>query len=306
MSTTFSGPSDGALSNSHPGSDTSKASASCPSRPKRITVPAILRRKAEPSGSPTSRPLVSLTAYDFTTAALLDSAGCVDVILIGDSLGGIVQGYETTIPVTLDEMVYHCRCVSRGVRTALVVGDMPFMSYQVSPEQALESAGRLVKEGGVSAVKLEGGAELAPTVKRLVAAGIPVMGHIGLTPQSFHVLGGHVRQGRTDEQRRKIVADAEALIEAGVFSLVLECIPADLAATITAAATCPTIGIGSGDACDGQILVINDLVGLRFGAPPPFVQQEASLATDLIAAVQRFAARVSTEPNALSASALLV
>lgn len=256
--------------------------------PKRVSVPGIRSRKlANKRGG-----ILCLTAYDYTMAALLDRTGIVDVILVGDSLSGIVQGFETTLPVTLEEMIYHCKCVSRGAQRAVVVGDMPFMTYQVSPEQALETAGRLVKEGGVAAVKLEGGVEIAPTVARLVAAGIPVIGHVGLTPQSYHTLGGHVRQGKTPQQRVKILTDAEAVADAGAFSIVLECIPETLAQEITSKVQCPTIGIGSGTDCDGQILVINDLLGLRLGTAPGFVQPEANLADEIAAAVGRFAERL--------------
>jgi len=225
-------------------------------------------------------------------SALLDSTSCVDLLLVGDSLSGIVQGFETTLPVTLDEMIYHSRCVVRGAQRALVVADMPFMSYQVSVEQALTNAGRLMKEAGVGAVKLEGGAELSETIARLLCAGIPVMGHVGLTPQSYHTLGGHKRQGKTAQQQEKILSDARALSDAGAFSVVLECIPATLALKITREISCPTIGIGCGDECDGQILVVNDLLGLRLGTAPAFVKPEANLSLDILLAVQRFAARV--------------
>ena len=259
--------------------------------PARITAPSLFRRKGE---DPESR-IVCLTAYDFSTAALLDAADCIDLLLVGDSLGCIVQGHETTLPVTLDEMVYHSRCVARGTQRALVVGDLPFMSYQVSPEQALGAAGRLVKEGGVAAVKLEGGVAMAKTIVRIVSAGIPVMGHVGLTPQSFHALGGHVRQGKSAAARARILEDAQAVSEAGAFALVLECIPEELALEITRTVKCPTIGIGSGAVCDGEILVTHDLVGLRPGKPPPFVRQEAQLGELIIDATRRFARRV-TEP----------
>lgn len=258
------------------------------SGPARITVPSLYRRKGK---GPESR-IVCLTAYDFATAVLLDAAGCVDVLLVGDSLGCIVQGHETTLPVTLDEVVYHARCVSRGAQGALVVGDLPFMSYQLSPEQALAAAGRLIKEGGVAAVKLEGGVAMADTIARIVSAGIPVMGHVGLTPQSFHALGGHVRQGKTAAQRARIIEDAQVVSEAGAFGLVLECIPEDLALEVTSTVKCPTIGIGSGAVCDGEILVTHDLVGLRPGKPPPFVHQEAQLGELMIEATRRFAKRV--------------
>ena len=202
-----------------------------------------------------------VTAYDFTMARLVDEAG-VDMVLVGDSLGMVVQGLTTTIPVTLDEMAYHCRAVARGLGRAHLVGDLPFMSYQVSPQQAVESAGKLMKEGACESVKLEGGQEVAEHVHRIVRAGVPVVGHVGLTPQSVHALGGFKVQGRGADGAEKVLADAVALEQAGAFAIVLEAIPPDLAAQVTALVSIPTIGIGAGAGCDGQVLVCTDLLGL--------------------------------------------
>jgi 3-methyl-2-oxobutanoate hydroxymethyltransferase len=213
----------------------------------------------------------------------VDSAG-VDVILVGDSVATVVQGHETTIPVSLDEMIYHCRCVTRGVERALVVGDLPFLSYQQSVSDAITSAGRLLKEGGVGAVKLEGGRHMAETVQAISAVDIPVMGHIGLTPQSFHRMGGHRVQGKSHRRGklhgvrsdRQIVEDAQVLEDAGAFAIVLEGVPQELAAEITSELSIPTIGIGAGPQCDGQILVVNDLLGMQ-GWVPKFVKKYADL-----------------------------
>jgi 3-methyl-2-oxobutanoate hydroxymethyltransferase len=213
-----------------------------------------------------------LTAYDATFARLLDEAG-VDVLLVGDSLGMVIQGHDTTLPVTLDEMIYHTRSVARGASRAHVVGDMPFMSYQASPEDGLRSAGRLLKEGGAHAVKLEGGAELGETVHRLVRAGIPVMGHVGLTPQSVHAMGGFRVQGKDADSAARIRDDARALEQAGAYAVVLEGIPAPLAAEITSTLEIPTIGIGAGPSCDGQVLVIYDLLGMNDAFKPKFVKR---------------------------------
>jgi 3-methyl-2-oxobutanoate hydroxymethyltransferase len=231
-----------------------------------VTVPDFLAAKQRGSR------LAVLTAYDYTTARLLDAAG-VDCLLVGDSLGMVVQGQPDALPVTLDEMVYHTRLVTRGTRRALVVADLPFMSYQVSPQQALASAGRLIKEGGAHAVKLEGGVRSAAAVAAVVAADIPVMGHIGLTPQSVRRLGGFKVQRDAD----RLLEDARAVEAAGAFALVVECVPADLAARITAAVKVPTIGIGAGPACDGQVLVTHDFLGLFDDLRPRFVKQYADL-----------------------------
>jgi len=202
-----------------------------------------------------------ITAYDFPTARLADQAG-VDIVLVGDSLGNVVLGLRNTIPVTLDQMIHHCAAASRGVERALLAADMPFMSHRISGDQALANAARLMQKGAVEAVKLEGGEEIAPTVERLVAAGIPVMGHIGLTPQSLHQLGGYRLQGRNESQVRRLLASARALSDAGVFSVVIEMVPAKVGRLLTEALPIPTIGIGAGAHCDGQVLVLHDMLGL--------------------------------------------
>ena len=253
-----------------------------PQKRTRVRVPDILNRKS--SARSTEDKITVITAYDFTMARLLDNAG-VDVILVGDSLGSVVQGETTTIPVTLDQMAYHCRCVTNGTEYALVVGDMPFMSYQISPERAVESAGRLMKEGGVGAVKLEGGVHMAPTIARITAVDIPVMGHVGLTPQSYHRMGGYKIQGTgagiegrpsAPGSRSRVIEDALAVQESGAFAVVLECIPFDLAQEITAELDIPTIGIGAGPHCDGQVLVSADMFGFQ-PRVPSFVKRYAEL-----------------------------
>jgi len=218
--------------------------------------------------------IAMVTAYDATFARILDDAGA-DVLLVGDSLGMVVQGNESTLPVTMDQMVYHARAVTRGARRAHVVGDMPFLSYQASVPEAVKNAGRLVAEGGVGSVKLEGGEEFAETVAAIVRASIPVMGHLGLTPQSVHKMGGYVVQGRDEEQARKIFRDAQALQSAGCYSLVLEGMPKELAREITASLRIPTIGIGAGIDCDGQVLVCYDLFGFNPDFKPKFVKRFA-------------------------------
>ena len=247
---------------------------------KRLTVPEIRARKGK-------SPLVVVTAYDFTMARLIDEAG-VDVVLVGDSLGMVVQGQGNTLTVTLDEMCYHGRAVARGTRRAHLVGDMPFMSYQVSPAHAVESAGRMLKEGAFESVKLEGGGEFAEHVRSIVRVGIPVMGHLGLLPQIVHALGGFHVQGRSAEAAEKMVRDARALEEAGAYSIVLEAIPPDVAAEITAAVHVPTIGIGAGASCDGQVLVISDLLGLARGQSPRFVKRYAELGDAVVRAVSAY------------------
>ncbi|MEQ9671048.1 3-methyl-2-oxobutanoate hydroxymethyltransferase [Coleofasciculus sp. G2-EDA-02] len=232
------------------------------------------------------RPLVVLTAWDYAIAQLLDAAG-VDIILVGDSLGMVTLGYETTLPVTLEEMLHHAKAVRRGVKQAFVVCDLPFLSYQESLQQAMHSAGRVLKETGAQAVKLEGGhPAIAQTVAHLTAAGIPVMGHVGLTPQSVHLLG-YRQQGKTEAAAERILAEAIALEQAGVFALVLEHIPADLARKITQTLTIPTIGIGAGADCDGQVLVTADLLGLS-ERQPPFAKLYANLRQMITQAVQDY------------------
>jgi 3-methyl-2-oxobutanoate hydroxymethyltransferase len=221
--------------------------------------------------------IAMVTAYDATFARLFDQAG-IDGILVGDSLGMVVQGQKNTLPVTMDEMVYHTRAVARGAQRAHVIGDLPFMSYQGSVEEALKNAGRLVQEGGAQSVKLEGGAEFAAVVEKIWRAGIPVMGHIGLTPQSVHRIGGFTVQGRDEDKAKKLFDDALALEAAGCYAIVLEAIPAELAADITRAISIPTIGIGAGVQCDGQILVSYDLLGMISDFKPKFVKRYADLA----------------------------
>jgi 3-methyl-2-oxobutanoate hydroxymethyltransferase len=231
--------------------------------------------------------ITMVTAYDATFARLFDDAG-MDILLVGDSLGMVVQGQDSTLPVTVDEVIYHCRAVVRGTRRAHVVGDMPFLSWQVSPEQALTNAGRFLSEGGAQAVKLEGGIDAAPTIERIVHAGIPVMAHVGLTPQSVHAMGGFRVQGKTEEAAERVLADAKAVAEAGAYSLVLEGIPTDLAKRITDEVDIPTIGIGAGPHCDGQVLVCYDLLGLTPELKPKFVKRYAEFFEEGVAAARRY------------------
>jgi len=254
-------------------------------REHRITVPALTRRKRR------GETLSMLTAYDFTFARIFDTAG-IDVLLVGDSLGNVVQGQETTLPVTIDEIVYHTRLVSRGTRRALVVADMPFGSYQISSEEAVRNAVRCVKDGGAHAVKLEGGRAVAETVERIVRAEIPVMGHVGLTPQAVHRMGGHRVQGRSEASARRVVEDALAVQEAGAFAVVLEGVPEDLAKAVTGELDIPTIGIGAGVHCDGQVLVMHDMLGLTDWTPS-FVKQYASLGAVAAQAARQFAEEVA-------------
>jgi len=251
----------------------------------KVTTATIRARKG--SGERTA----VLTAYDVVFARLADEAG-IDVVLVGDSLGMVVQGERTTLAVTLDDMVYHTRIVSRGVRRAHLVADMPFMSYQASIEDGVRAAGRLLKEGRAEAVKLEGGVEIAELVRRLVTAGIPVMGHVGMTPQSVHEFGGFKLQGRSDEQRAKILADARAVAEAGAYAIVVETVPQALAAEITRAVPAVTIGIGAGPDCDGQVMVMHDLLGLEPAWKPRFVRRYAEMGKAVGEAFAGYAADV--------------
>jgi len=228
---------------------------------------------------------VMLTAYDFPTASILDEAG-IPVLLVGDSLANNVLGYETTLPVTMEEMLHHTRAVARGAKNALIVGDMPFLSYQISLEEGIRNAGRFLKEGGAHAVKLEGA--MLDLTAALVDRGIPVMGHIGLTPQSVHAMGGYRVQGKSEEDARRLLDQAQALDKTGIFSLVLEGVPASLAEQITQSVSAPTIGIGAGPHCDGQVLVITDLLGLGSGTYPKFVKPYADLRSEITRAVQSF------------------
>lgn len=231
--------------------------------------------------------IACLTAYDYSTARRIDAAS-IPLILVGDSLAMTMLGYPNTLPVTMTQMLHHVAAVARGVEHALVVADMPFMSYQVSIEQALENAGRFVKEGGAGAVKIEGGRLRVPTVRALTQNGIPVLGHIGLVPQSLRATGGYKVQGRSPEDAQQLLEDAKALEEAGVFALVLECLPAELGATITAGLGVPTIGIGAGPGCDGQILVTHDLLGLYSELTPRFVKCYAALGVEMQKAFETY------------------
>ncbi len=246
-------------------------------------VPILTLREMKES----KEKIVMLTAYDYPTARVLDEAG-VEVILVGDSLGMTGLGYETTLPVTMEEMVHHTKAVARGAKRSLVVGDMPFMSYQASVEEAVRNAGRFIKEGNAHAVKLEGGREILKVVSAMMDIGIPVMGHIGLTPQSIHKMGGYRIQGRTADAAERLLSDALALEEAGIFSLVLEGIPWQVAKIITENLRVPTIGIGAGFYCDGQVLVTNDLLGLFFGFVPKFVKKYANLRETMAMAFKQY------------------
>jgi len=228
-----------------------------------------------------------VTAYDFTMARLLDEGGA-DLLLVGDSVGMVVQGHATTLPVTVEEICYHGRAVARGARRAHVVGDMPFMSFQVSAIQALENAGRMMKDGSFESVKLEGGEEVAEHVRRIVAAGIPVMGHVGLTPQSVHAMGGFKVQGKGDEDADRLLRDARALDEAGAYAIVLEAIPPDLAEEITASVSVPTIGIGAGASCDGQVLVCYDMLGMYPDLKPRFAKRFSEVGEQIMVATRAY------------------
>lgn len=228
-------------------------------------------------------PIAMLTAYDYPTARALDQAG-IDAILVGDSLAMVVLGYENTLPITMDDMLHHCRAVSRGASSALLIGDMPFLSYQVSVAEAIRNAGQFLQKGGMDAVKLEGGRERLDTIRGIIGAGIPVMGHLGLTPQSVHQLGGFRPQGKNAPAAQRLLEDALLLEEAGCFSLVLESVPARLATTISQKISIPTIGIGAGGGCDGQVLVTHDMLGLFDRFTPKFVKKYSSLYAEMQAA----------------------
>ncbi|HWW73848.1 MAG TPA: 3-methyl-2-oxobutanoate hydroxymethyltransferase [Pyrinomonadaceae bacterium] len=252
-------------------------------RPEKVTVPAVRASKEH------GERLVCLTAYDYPTARIVDEAG-TDIILVGDSLGNVVLGYDSTVPVTLEEMLHHTRAVRRGVERALLVADMPYGTYHTGPDDAVRAALRLVKEGGAEAVKLEGGRNRAETIRRLVEEEIPVMGHVGLTPQSLNRLGSYRLQAKTADAARALVEDAKVLEEAGVFAVVLEVVPREIAREVTAALTVPTIGIGAGADCDAQILVTHDLLGLSFSKTSPrFVRQYANLRAAMSEAIQGYA-----------------
>ncbi|HAJ27218.1 MAG TPA: 3-methyl-2-oxobutanoate hydroxymethyltransferase [Syntrophus sp. (in: bacteria)] len=247
----------------------------------RVTTAKIrdMKRKGEK--------ITMLTAYDYPTAIAMDSVG-VDIFLVGDSLGMVVLGYDSTLPVTMEDMLHHTKAVARGTQQAMVIGDMPFMSYQVSPEEGVRNAGRFLQEAGAQAVKLEGGREVAEVTRRIAAAGIPVMAHIGLTPQSVHQLGGYKVQGKGDKAGQRLIEDAKILEEAGAFAIVLECVPKGLAKEITASLQIPTIGIGAGVDCDGQVLVTHDMLGLFERFTPKFVKKYTKLNDHIREAVKTY------------------
>lgn len=247
----------------------------------RVTVQDFLRKKAD--GSKISM----ITAYDYPFALLADEAG-IDALLVGDSLGMVVQGLDNTLPVTMDEMLYHTRMVARAARNAMVIGDMPFMSYQAGTEEAVRNAGRFLKEAGAAAIKMEGGLEVADRIAAMTRADIPVMAHIGLTPQAIHRMGGYKVQGRTEAGAERLLQEARSLEEAGAFALILEAIPIDLAKRITGQASIPTIGIGAGPHCDGQVLVLHDVLGLFARFTPKFVKRYADLKVDALKALKDY------------------
>ena len=262
--------------------------STAPEKRKKVTTLSYRQKKER------GEIITMLTAYDYPTALSMDKAG-VDSILVGDSLGMVVLGYENTLPVTMDEMLHHCRAVARGAKTALLVGDMPFMSYQVSVEEAVRNAGRFLQEGKMDAVKLEGGRERADAIRAIVGAGIPVMGHIGLTPQSVNQLGGFRAQGKSALAAKRLVEDALILEEAGCFSIVLEAVPARLAELISKKLSIPTIGIGAGVGCDGQVLVTHDLLGLFDRFTPKFVKKYANFHTEMQKAFADYIEDVETK-----------
>ena len=260
---------------------------------KKVTIQTFLRKKRE------NKPITMITAYDYPTALFVEQSG-IDSILVGDSLGMVVLGYETTLPVTMDDMLHHCKAVSRGASKALLIGDMPFMSYQFSVSEAVRNAGRFLQEAGMDAIKLEGGRERLEAVRSIVNAGIPVIGHIGLTPQSVNALGGFRMQGKTAKAAMRIYEDALMLQEAGCFSIVLESIPAQLGQRISKDLEIPTIGIGAGPACDGQVLVLHDLLGMFDRFTPRFVKQYANLHPEILRALKAYQQEV--EANSFPAS----
>ncbi len=251
-------------------------------RLRKVTTRSLLQMKAA------GEVITALTAYDFLMAELIDRAG-VDLILVGDSAGMVVQGFETTIPVTMEQMLYHSAVVARGVERALVVADMPFMSYQVNPDEALRNAGRMIKESSVEAVKLEGGEIICPTIRRIVDVGIPVMGHLGLTPQSIHKFGTYQVRATEPEEAEELRKDARALESAGVFAIVIEKVPAEVAREISSSIKVPVIGIGAGPGCDGQILVSQDMLGIYTRFHPRFVRRYAELGREMQNAFERYA-----------------
>ena len=264
----------------------------------KITVPDIQSRKFNSGLPETNKKITCLTAYDYPTARLLDEAG-VEILLVGDSLGMVVLGYDSTLPVTLEEMLHHTRAVRRGTKRALLVADMPYGSFHVSIDESIRNAMRLVKEGGAEAVKIEGGERRIELIARLVEAEIPVMGHVGLTPQSVNALGGFRVQGKSADAARQLERDARAVESAGAFSVVLESVPRELAARITETLRIPTIGIGAGPDCDGQVLVFHDLVGLTMGHKPKFARQYVNLGAEISRAAEAFCrdVRASSFPS---------
>jgi len=263
-------------------------STSAPAARKRVTTLTFRQKKER------REPITMLTAYDYPTAMAMDKAG-VDSILVGDSLAMVVLGYDNTLPVTMEEMLHHCRAVSRGAKTALLIGDMPFMSYQVSVEEATRNAGRFLQQGSMDAVKLEGGRERADAIRSITGAGIPVMGHLGLTPQSVHQLGGFRAQGKTAIAAKRLLEDAMILEEAGCFSIVLESVPARLAELVSNRISIPTIGIGAGAGCDGQVLVTHDLLGLFDRFTPKFVRKYADFHSEMQRAFADYIEDVETK-----------
>jgi 3-methyl-2-oxobutanoate hydroxymethyltransferase len=252
---------------------------------KKVTIAQLQGKKEK------GQKITMMTAYDYPTAHLVDQAG-IDTILVGDSLGMVMLGYDSTVPVTMDEMIHHCKAVCRGVTSSFIIGDMPFMSYQINMERAVENAGRFLKEAGCDSVKLEGGSEMAPVVKAIVTAGVPVCGHIGLTPQTATMLSGFRVQAKDAESARQLVKSAKDLEEAGAFMMVMECIPDLVAEKITSALQIPTIGIGAGRNCDGQVLVYHDLVGLFERFTPKFVKQYVNLAPKVKEALVQYKTEV--------------
>lgn len=250
-------------------------------RPEKVTTQTVVEMKRN------GEKISMLTAYDYTMAGIIDSAG-VDVILVGDSASNVMAGFDTTVPMTTEHMIYHTSCVVRGVDRALVIADLPFMSYQVTAKEALINAGRMMKEAGAHAVKLEGGKPIASTVKRIVDAGIPVMGHLGLTPQSIYKFGTYKVRAKEDEEAEQLLKDAKVLEKAGVFSIVLEKIPAPLAKKVTESVSVPTIGIGAGSHCDGQVLVLHDMLGLNKDFSPRFLRRYADLHQSMSDAVKHY------------------
>lgn len=248
---------------------------------KKVTTGTLRKMKAD------GEKISMLTAYDFTVARIVDAGG-VDMILVGDSAANVMAGYETTVPITLDQMIYHTQCVTRGVERAFVVADLPFGTYQGNADKGLESAVRMMKEGGAHAVKIEGGQEIEESIKKILSAGIPVMGHLGLTPQSVYQFGGYGLRAKEDKEAEKLISDAKLLEALGCFSLVLEKIPAALAKKVSESISIPTIGIGAGPDCDGQVLVFQDMVGMNKGFKPKFLRQYLDLYTEITGAVSQY------------------